>query len=514
MLRASAGLIALLFSAPLTGVQSRPVCRDARDCNVAGTRALGSGQMAAAEAAFKAQVRFAWCADDTAQRVLAHNNLAILALRRGEPLQARVWASLALKLDPKSPAALFNARLADERAARLPSAQGVTGTYWSDGDNSLIKQVMVQELSGGRIRFELWASGALSCVDMWAREGEASGRVVLTGHDAVWETQEFLERCRLRFSFGPDEITLTQDGLAQDCGFGGEVYADGTYRRTSRQPPHFTRGGSAMAVWKDVCDGGGGRGCTNLGAAYEKGEDVPKDLARAAALYQRGCDGKDALGDGEDALGCFNLGLLYAQGAGVPKDVARAAALYKQGCDRGYALGCFNLGVMYQEGVGVFNKDATLAASFLGLACDSGVTQACELFAAAPAVAPITPSDLPTVSQEGDAWMTEASVGAGDLILRFTAKISETSGHTWNFNSIRFEATPNEGNAAISYYNLEVAHNVMPRTKTSYYIELHFRHGDFDRRRIIFDFQARGQSYRVLLVLSNLNELGVTTPPP
>ena len=59
MLRASAGLIALL-STPLTDLPSRPVCRDAPDCNVAGTRALGSGQMAAAEAAFEAQARFAW----------------------------------------------------------------------------------------------------------------------------------------------------------------------------------------------------------------------------------------------------------------------------------------------------------------------------------------------------------------------------------------------------------------------------------------------------------------------
>jgi hypothetical protein len=341
---------------------------------------------------------------------------------------------------------------------------------------------------------------------MGATEGEASGRVVLTGHDAVWEMQEWGEPCRLRFSFGPDEITLTQDSLPQDCGFAGEVYADGTYRRTSRQPPHFTGGGSNLDVagWKEVCDEGGGRGCTLLGAAYEKGEDVPKDVARAAALYQRGCDGK-GLGDGADALGCFNLGLLYAQGAGVPKDVARAAALYKQSCDGQNALGCFNLGLMYQEGVGVLNKDATLAASFLGIACDGGVTQACELFAAAPAVAPITPSDLPTVSQEGDAGITEGSMGAGDDTLRFTAKISETSGHTWNFNSIRFEATPNEGGWRISYYNLTPSHHVMPRTKTSYYIELHFRHGDFDRRRIIFDFQTRGQTYRVRLLLSNLH---------
>jgi len=255
MLWASPRLIALLFSAPLTVLPSRPVCRDARDCNVAGTRALGSGQMAAAEAAFEAQVRFAWCEGDTAELVLAYNNLALLALRRGEPLQARLWADLALELDSRSPAALYNARLADERAARLPPAQGVTGTYWSGGVASLINEVWVQELAGKRIRFELWASGAFSCIDMENHVGGASGRAVLTGHDAVWQTQEWREPCRLRFSFGPDKLTLTQEGAPEDCGFGQRVYADGTYRRTSRQPPHFTPGTLPDAsIWKGVCD--------------------------------------------------------------------------------------------------------------------------------------------------------------------------------------------------------------------------------------------------------------------
>jgi hypothetical protein len=198
----------------------------------------------------------------------------------------------------------------------------------------------------------------------------------------------------------------------------------------------------------------------------------------------------------------------------VPKDLARAAALYKQSCDGGNALGCFNLGVMYQAGVGVFNKDATFAASLFGIACDGDVTQACELLPAAPAGTPITPSDLPTVSQEGDAGITTDGIVGHDATLRFTAKISETSEHKWSFNSIRFEATPNEGGWATSYYNLTPSYHVMPRTKTSYNITLHFRHGDFDRHRIIFDFKTREQSYPVLLVLSNLNEPRVTTPPP
>ena len=240
MLSASAGLIALLLGPVPSDSSSLSACRNAPDCNVAGTRAMGAGQMAAAEAAFQAQLRFAWCEGDNAGLVLAHNNLALLALRRGQPLQARLWADLALKLDSQSSAAVYNARRADERAASLPAGDGVTGTYKSGFGGPLINEVWVQEVAENRIRFEVWASGAFSCVDMGNHLGGASGDVALTGRDAVWETQEFGGTCRLHFSFGPDALTVTQEGSPEDCGFGQRVYADGTYRRTSRQPPHFT----------------------------------------------------------------------------------------------------------------------------------------------------------------------------------------------------------------------------------------------------------------------------------
>ena len=118
----------------------------------------------------------------------------------------------------------------------------------------------------------------------------------------------------------------------------------------------------------------------------------------------------------------------------------------------------------------------------------------------APAVAPITLADLPTVAQVGDAEITEGSTGYGDHTLRFQAMISEVSGHTWFINSIRFEARPSEGGMGPSA-------SVGPHSKTLYDVVVYFRFGDFDRHRIIFDFGNAGQTgYRVLLALRNLRE--------
>jgi soluble lytic murein transglycosylase-like protein len=66
--------------------------------------------------------------------------------------------------------------------------------------------------------------------------------------------------------------------------------------------------------------------------AYEHGEDVAKDPARAAALY---CE---ALREG-DAEAAYGLGWMYANGRGVARDDATAAALFAQAAQRGHAYG-------------------------------------------------------------------------------------------------------------------------------------------------------------------------------
>jgi TPR repeat protein len=65
------------------------------------------------------------------------------------------------------------------------------------------------------------------------------------------------------------------------------------------------------------------RRATTWRVIYTSGSGVTKDLARAAALLQRSCDGNFA-----DA--CQSLSKRYEQGTGVERNAARATELARR----------------------------------------------------------------------------------------------------------------------------------------------------------------------------------------
>lgn len=72
-----------------------------------------------------------------------------------------------------------------------------------------------------------------------------------------------------------------------------------------------------------------------LGAAYERGEGVPKD-AEAVRWYRKLAEA----GDGE---GQFYLARMYASGRGVPKDEAEAMKWFQKSADHGHEYGLATL---------------------------------------------------------------------------------------------------------------------------------------------------------------------------
>jgi hypothetical protein len=103
--------------------------------------------------------------------------------------------------------------------------RGLTGTYGlvEDPDST----IEVVHLPDGRLRFHLLAlwKGA-NWKEYGPNIGEAQGTVKLEKNRAVYRE----EGCLLAMTFKGDTLKIDQEG---DCGFGHNVYAGGTYRRTS-----------------------------------------------------------------------------------------------------------------------------------------------------------------------------------------------------------------------------------------------------------------------------------------
>lgn len=105
-----------------------------------------------------------------------------------------------------------------------------------------------------------------------------------------------------------------------------------------------------------------------VGAAYDTGKGVVRDMSQAASWYQKSA----AQGDPRAQ---HNLGVLYEFGDGVPKDPARAAALYRQSAEKGFASSQFSLGLCYAHGNGV-PQDYAQALAWYEKAADQGSTGA------------------------------------------------------------------------------------------------------------------------------------------
>jgi TPR repeat protein len=146
---------------------------------------------------------------------------------------------------------------------------------------------------------------------------------------------------------------------------------------------------------EQACLGGESSSCSEVGLLFYFGRNgFPRDRARAARSYERGCD----LGA---ALACNNLGDALAYGDGVERDIVRSAAMFNRACRLGEAMGCANLGYMFEHGEGVV-RDRGRAGELYRNACASGDVYGClhaEMLARQDAGAPRDPEHALTYWQ-------------------------------------------------------------------------------------------------------------------
>jgi TPR repeat protein len=91
-----------------------------------------------------------------------------------------------------------------------------------------------------------------------------------------------------------------------------------------------------------------------LASLYYQGHGVPKDLARAVALFTEAADAGFP-------PSMANLALMYSLGDGVPKNQEKALAYALRAAESGDVQSQFNLAQSYRRGAGVPRDDSKAA---------------------------------------------------------------------------------------------------------------------------------------------------------
>jgi TPR repeat protein len=108
---------------------------------------------------------------------------------------------------------------------------------------------------------------------------------------------------------------------------------------------------AAAAWYRRAADHGSLAAVSNLATLYLYGWGVPRSPITAARLL------KSAVRSGDDANAENKLGAMYESGVAVTRNLSRAKDLYVRSAAQGYAPAMVNLGLLYIEAMGVRRDD-------------------------------------------------------------------------------------------------------------------------------------------------------------
>lgn len=129
-------------------------------------------------------------------------------------------------------------------------------------------------------------------------------------------------------------------------------------------------------TFREACSRGAPT-CIAFGNAYRTGaEGVPRDLARAAKIFQATCE--------VDPAACATLALMYWTGEGFPVDKERAMTVARKACEEKVAGPGVASGAEACYRVGTWG-DKAYALAHLSTACDANEPRSCGFLADEPA---------------------------------------------------------------------------------------------------------------------------------
>jgi len=124
------------------------------------------------------------------------------------------------------------------------SAAEVNGTfrsYFSGKFKGSYNEIKILALGKGKLRvsFELVYPFIDGTGEESANLGTADGTATIEGDTAIYSSDEY-GQCRITIKFTkPGRIEITQSSVDSECGFGHNVTANGTYKKTSSAKPEF-----------------------------------------------------------------------------------------------------------------------------------------------------------------------------------------------------------------------------------------------------------------------------------
>ena len=115
---------------------------------------------------------------------------------------------------------------------KIVTAAQANGVY-SSYDNE------IRILALGKNKLKVQFDGVYHTISKSVNTGYASGEATINGNVAVLELRDW-GPCKITMVFLPrSRLKVTQEGDSPDCGFGHNVRADGTYRKTRAGKPKF-----------------------------------------------------------------------------------------------------------------------------------------------------------------------------------------------------------------------------------------------------------------------------------
>ena len=132
---------------------------------------------------------------------------------------------------------------AQRKTVRAAEVTGTFRSYFKGKFRDFYNEIQVQSLGRNKLRVEMeLVYPFVLNRERMVHTGTATGEAVITGDTAVFVPDysvEANETCKitLRFAKPGTLIVSTEDNLG--CGFGFNVEADGTYRKSSSAKPKF-----------------------------------------------------------------------------------------------------------------------------------------------------------------------------------------------------------------------------------------------------------------------------------